>query len=84
LNDEKVVLEDGGASGSQKSSNFFHSIGIDGGIGSFGRPEYLTTTIFEEKSLEEKDEESIEANDDFEEMISRYSLILFIFSFLII
>jgi len=51
--DDRVVLEPGISgngsrvqSGSQKASNFFHAIGIDSG---FGKPEYLTTTIFEEK-----------------------------------
>ena len=72
--DDRVVLEPGISgngsriqSGSQKASNFFHSIGIDSG---FGKPEYLTTTIFEENaednSAEERDEESIEATNDFE------------------
>ena len=67
--EDKVVLEDG-----INKNNFFHSIGLDGG---FGKPEYLTTndatdTIFEERSMEEAaddeqpDEESEEANDDFE------------------
>ena len=59
-----------------KGSNFFHSIGLDGG---FGKPEYLNTdttdTIFEERSMEEAaeeethDEESEEANDDFEDCV---------------
>ena len=72
--EDRVVLEPGISgnssriqSGSQKASNFFHSIGIDSG---FGKPEYLTTTIFEENaednSAEERDEESIEATNDFE------------------
>ena len=52
--DDRVVLEPGISgngsrvqSGSQKASNFFHAIGIDSG---FGKPEYLTTTIFEENA----------------------------------
>ena len=77
---EKVVLEDGLLEGeTTKGSNFFHSIGLDGG---FGKPEYLNTdttdTIFEERSMEEAaeeethDEESEEANDDFEDSVKKF------------
>ena len=81
--DDRVVLEPGISgngsriqSGSQKASNFFHSIGIDSG---FGKPEYLTTTIFEENaednSAEERDEESIEATNDFEVNFLTYAFL---------
>ena len=81
--DDRVVLEPGISgngsriqSGSQKASNFFHSIGIDSG---FGKPEYLTTTIFEENaednSAEERDEESIEATNDFEVQFTTYAFL---------
>ena len=81
--DDRVVLEPGISgngsrvqSGSQKASNFFHAIGIDSG---FGKPEYLTTTIFEENaednSAEERDEESIEATNDFEVKKATYFFI---------
>ena len=81
--DDRVVLEPGISgngsriqSGSQKASNFFHSIGIDSG---FGKPEYLTTTIFEENaednSAEERDEESIEATNDFEVIFTTYAFL---------